>query len=148
MPAKAALTRKKRKARPRDKVKYYDDPVKLGRRLRRTREDAGLSQRELSFTGCSAAYISRIEKGERIPSLQLIREFAVRLDVPERYISHGELKDRAPRANLSKRTAMLVRQFGDVPIYKIRLLAKLSKLDGQDLQMLVALTERFQPRGE
>jgi predicted transcriptional regulator len=66
--------------RKRQRVKYFDDPILLGRRLRETREEAGLSQRELSFPGCTAAYISRIEKGERVPSLELIREFAVRLD--------------------------------------------------------------------
>lgn len=76
--------------RRREKVKYYDDQVALGRRLRQTREAAGLSQRELSFPGCTAAYISRIEKGERIPSLQLIREFAVRLGVTEEFIAHGD----------------------------------------------------------
>jgi tetratricopeptide (TPR) repeat protein len=75
--------------RQREKVKYYDDPVALGRRLRETRDAAGLSQRELSFPGCTAAYISRIEKGERVPSLQLIREFAARLGVSEQFISHG-----------------------------------------------------------
>lgn len=76
--------------RRREKVKYFDDPVALGRRLRETRESAGFSQRELSFPGCTAAYISRIEKGERVPSLQLIREFAARLSVTEEFISHGE----------------------------------------------------------
>jgi tetratricopeptide (TPR) repeat protein len=74
---------------PRAKVKYYDDPVLVGRRLREIRETAGLSQRELSFPGCTAAYISRIEKGERIPSLQLIREFSARLGVSEQFIAHG-----------------------------------------------------------
>jgi tetratricopeptide (TPR) repeat protein len=76
--------------RRREKVKYYDDPVALGRRLRETRESAGQSQRELSFPGCTAAYISRIEKGERVPSLQLIREFASRLGVTEEFIAHGD----------------------------------------------------------
>jgi tetratricopeptide (TPR) repeat protein len=83
--------------RKRQRVSYFDDPVQLGRRLRETREAAGLSQRELSFPGCTAAYISRIEKGERVPSLQLIREFAARLGVTEAFISHGEhgTRDRA-----------------------------------------------------
>lgn len=76
--------------RRRQRVKYYDDQVALGRRLRQTREAAGLSQRELSFPGCTAAYISRIEKGERVPSLQLIREFAARLGVTEDFIAHGD----------------------------------------------------------
>ena len=86
--------------RRREKVKYYDDPVALGRRLRETRESAGFSQRELSFPGCTAAYISRIEKGERVPSLQLIREFASRLGVTEEFIAHGSHgpKNRAATA--------------------------------------------------
>ncbi len=85
---------------PRQKVKYYDDPVRLGRRLRETREAAGMSQRELSFPGCTAAYISRIEKGERAPSLQLIREFAARLGVGEHFISYGVHDQRGPQANI------------------------------------------------
>src|SRR6266536_5351171 len=55
---------------PRQKVKYYDDPVRLGRRLRETREAAGMSQRELSFPGCTAAYISRIRSEEHTSELQ------------------------------------------------------------------------------
>jgi transcriptional regulator with XRE-family HTH domain len=75
--------------RKRQRIGYFDDPVLLGRRLRETREKAGFSQRELSFPGCTAAYISRIEKGERVPSLQLIREFATRLGVSEEFIARG-----------------------------------------------------------
>ena len=68
----------------------------VGRRLREIRETSGLSQRELSFPGCTAAYISRIEKGERIPSLQLIREFSARLGVSEQFISHGVHEPNVP----------------------------------------------------
>jgi tetratricopeptide (TPR) repeat protein len=85
--------------RKRQRVQYYDDPVLLGRRLRETREAAGMSQRELSFPGCTAAYISRIEKGERVPSLQLIREFATRLGVTEQFISHGSHAPRQPASS-------------------------------------------------
>ena len=68
---------------------YADDPVLVGRRLRSAREAAGLSQRALSFPGCTAAYISRIEAGERWPSLQLLREFAHRLGVTEEFLAFG-----------------------------------------------------------
>ena len=68
---------------------YADDPVLVGRRLRSAREAAGLSQRALSFPGCTAAYISRIEAGERLPSLQLLREFAHRLGVTEEFLAFG-----------------------------------------------------------
>jgi tetratricopeptide (TPR) repeat protein len=57
--------------------------------LKDARERAGLSQRQLSFSGCSPAYISRIESGDRIPSLQLLRELGKRLGVSEDYLATG-----------------------------------------------------------
>src|ERR1700704_2608734 len=74
----------------RDRIPHYDDPVEVGRRLHEAREAAGLSQRELAFPGCSAAYISRIERGARIPSLQVMRELARRIDITEGELAHGE----------------------------------------------------------
>src|SRR5919204_2514548 len=68
---------------------YVDDPVALGERLKTAREHAGLSQRQLAFPGCSAVYISRIERGERVPSLQLLRELGRRLGVHEDYLATG-----------------------------------------------------------
>jgi tetratricopeptide (TPR) repeat protein len=65
----------------------------VGRRLREARERAGLSQRQLSFDGCSPAYISRIEAGERIPSLQLLREMGRRLGVSEDWLATGLDRD-------------------------------------------------------
>jgi tetratricopeptide (TPR) repeat protein len=74
---------------PRRKSTHVDDPAAVGRRLREARERAGLSQRQLSFQGCSPAYISRIEAGDRIPSLQLLREMGRRLGVSEDYLATG-----------------------------------------------------------
>lgn len=74
---------------PRRKSTHVDDPAAVGRRLREARERAGISQRQLSFDGCSPAYISRIEAGERIPSLQLLREMGRRLGVSEDYLATG-----------------------------------------------------------
>jgi tetratricopeptide (TPR) repeat protein len=55
-----------------------------------------MSQRQLSFPGCSPAYISRIEAGDRIPSLQLLREMGRRLGVSEDYLATGtERSDEA-----------------------------------------------------
>ena len=78
---------------PRRKSTHVDDPAEVGRRLRDARERAGLSQRQLSFDGCSPAYISRIEAGERIPSLQLLREMGRRLGVSEDWLATGLDRD-------------------------------------------------------
>ena len=74
---------------PRRKSTHVDDPAAVGRRLRDARERSGISQRQLSFEGCSPAYISRIEAGERIPSLQLLREMGRRLGVSEDFLATG-----------------------------------------------------------
>jgi transcriptional regulator with XRE-family HTH domain len=69
---------------------HVDDPAAVGRRLRDARIEAGLSQRQLSFPGCSAAYISRLEAGDRVPSLQLLRKLAQKLNADEQYLATGE----------------------------------------------------------
>ncbi len=87
----------------RARTPHYDDPVAVGRRLYEAREEAGLSQRELAFPGCSAAYISRIERGERIPSLQVMRELARRTGVSEAALAYG-------RESLQSEVARKVRE--------------------------------------
>jgi transcriptional regulator with XRE-family HTH domain len=73
---------------------HVDDPAAVGRRLRDARIEAGLSQRQLSFPGCSAAYISRLEAGDRVPSLQLLRKLAQKLNADEQYLATGEERIR------------------------------------------------------
>ena len=68
---------------------HVDDPKHVARRLRSARESAGLSQRQLSFQGCTPAYISRIESAARVPSLQMINELAGRLGVSAQWLATG-----------------------------------------------------------
>jgi transcriptional regulator with XRE-family HTH domain len=68
---------------------HVDDPAAVGQRLKDARLAAGLSQRQLSFPGCSAAYISRLEAGDRVPSLQLLRKLAAKLNADEQYLATG-----------------------------------------------------------
>ena len=74
---------------PRRPSTHVDDPKLVGERLRAAREKAGLSQGKLAFEGCTTAYISRIEAGTRIPSLQILTELARRLEVPVDYLARG-----------------------------------------------------------
>ena len=68
---------------------HVDNAEAVGRRLKAARLEAGLSQRQLAFPGCSAAYISRLEAGERVPSLQLLRKLAVKLEADEEFLATG-----------------------------------------------------------
>lgn len=74
---------------PRSLTTHIDSPREVGIRLKEARERAGLSQRQLAFPGCTAAYISRIEAGARVPSLQMINELASRLDVSGQWLATG-----------------------------------------------------------
>ena len=74
---------------PRRPSTHVDDPVAVGQRLRQAREAAGLTQRDLSFEGCTPAYVSRIEAGARVPSLQILREFGKRLGVSTDFLATG-----------------------------------------------------------
>ncbi|MGH2995514.1 MAG: helix-turn-helix domain-containing protein [Gaiellaceae bacterium] len=85
---------------PRQKSTHVDDPQAVGERLKAAREQAGLSQRQLAFPGCSPAYISRIESGDRIPSLQLLRELGRRLGVSEDWLATGKADDDKLRGAL------------------------------------------------
>lgn len=71
------------------RANYVEDPAGLGTRLQQARKQAGLTQRDLAFSGCSSGYISRIEAGERVPSLQILRELARRIGVSESFLRTG-----------------------------------------------------------
>jgi tetratricopeptide (TPR) repeat protein len=74
---------------PRSLTTHIDSPREVGNRLKSARLRAGLSQRRLSFPGCTAAYISRLEAGARVPSLQMINQLALRLEVSGQWLATG-----------------------------------------------------------
>jgi tetratricopeptide (TPR) repeat protein len=74
---------------PRQKSDHVDSAAALAHRLREARERAGLSQRALARDICTPAYVSRLEKGERIPSLQLLRRLAARLGADADELASG-----------------------------------------------------------
>lgn len=68
---------------------HVDSAAGVGARLRQARTEAGLRQADLSFPGCTIGYISRIESGDRVPSLQVIRRLAEQLGVSESWLARG-----------------------------------------------------------
>lgn len=98
----------------RGKLKWYDHPRKVGKRVRAAREALGLTQRDLASSNCTPAYVSLIEKGERIPSLQLIREFADQLGVSDEYLARGVSEARKPDRHLGVAEARVALRLGEV----------------------------------
>jgi transcriptional regulator with XRE-family HTH domain len=62
----------------------------VGTRVHALRCEARLTLRDLSFPGCSPAYLSLIERGRRMPSLQVLVELARRLGVSADFLGYGE----------------------------------------------------------
>jgi len=71
----------------------------IGRRIKQLRERKGLSQGDIeAVSGMLRAYISRVEHGHTVPSLETLERFAVALDVPL-YQLFYEGKDAPPGAS-------------------------------------------------
>ena len=57
--------------------------VRLGKRVRALRREAGLSQEELAFrAGMKRSYVSDLERGTRNPSVRALHRLATGLSVP------------------------------------------------------------------
>ena len=65
--------------------------MRIGQRLREIREEKGLSQGDVEHaSGLLRCYISRVERGHTVPSLETLERFAVALDVPLYQLFHAE----------------------------------------------------------
>ena len=71
---------------------------RIGARIRQRRLFLGLTQRQLTsgLTKVTAAYISRIEAGERNPSLGTLIQLGKKLDVTALWLLYGSDKLRCP----------------------------------------------------
>jgi tetratricopeptide (TPR) repeat protein len=84
------------------------DPVTLGQRIKSARLAAGLTQKDLAGDAMSTAYISRIEDGQRRPSVKALERMAhqtgttvAALVVDEPAISNAELQLALDHAELA-----------------------------------------------
>lgn len=66
----------------------------MGRRLRKLRLEAGLSQQALAEGICTSAYVSHLEAGKRRPSDELLEKLAERLETTAEHLVTG----RSPHA--------------------------------------------------
>ncbi|MFZ0962906.1 MAG: helix-turn-helix transcriptional regulator [Terriglobia bacterium] len=123
----------------------------IGTRLRFLREEKGLSQGDVEkATGLLRCYISRLENGHTIPSLETLERFAAALDVPLFklfYSGEGEpptpnlfpresLDDLAARPGKAGEEARFLLQFKNL----------LAKLGEPDRDVLLTLAKKLATR--
>jgi len=125
--------------------------MSIGTRLRKIREGKGLSQGAIEkSTGLLRCYISRIENGHTIPSLETLERFAGALDVPLYklfYLEEGEssasnplhrksLDDLAVQPGKAGQDARFMLQFRNV----------MGQLGDPDRDVVLALAKKLATR--
>jgi len=123
----------------------------IGTKLRSLREEKGLSQGDIEkSTGLLRCYISRIENGHTIPSLETLERFAGALDIPLYklfYSGDGE----APTPNLLPRRSQdeLADQPGEAgeeARFMLQLKNVIARLGDPDRDVVLTLAKKLATR--
>lgn len=122
----------------------------VGERIRQLRESKKMSQGDIEKrTGLLRCYISRVENGHTVPSIETIEKLAAALEIPlYRFFYEGikaaqvpEVLGRAGSSSAARRGnaegAKFLRQLGKY----------LAKLEPRKLQMLIVIANRMASRG-
>jgi transcriptional regulator with XRE-family HTH domain len=120
----------------------------IGPRLRQLRDQKGLSQGDIeNSTGMLRGYISRVENGHTVPSLETLVRFAAALDVPfyQLFIA-GEEAPSTPHLTPRKSLEELVEEGGTAGhdarfLLKLRTLA--TRIGQPDREVLLTLARKL-----
>lgn len=112
----------------------------IGERIRTIREAKALSQGDIERrTGLLRCYISRVEHGHTVPSIQSLEKFAQALEVPV-YALFYEGEEPPAVAALSAEAVALQKEKSST---LGRLVELVQKLTAQDKQFLIRTAERL-----
>ena len=122
--------------------------MQIGERLRQLREQKGLSQGDIEqASGLLRCYISRVEHGHTVPSLETLERFAAALDLPlYRLFYTGE--DTPPSPNLTPRKSLEElaedpSNMGSEARFLLRLKGVISKIAESDRPFLVDFARKL-----
>jgi len=122
----------------------------IGTRLKKLREEKNLSQGDIEKrTGLLRCYISRVENGHTVPSIETLERLAAALEIPL-YQLFYEGDEPPPLPNLSKRRsteelALDAEQEKELRFFeKVRRL--LTRIDEKDRQLLLYMAQKLASR--
>jgi len=104
----------------------------IGQRLKRLRSERGLNQSEIAGPGVGSAYVSRIEDGERTPSLAALRQLATKLGVTLEQLETGREIPLALEREYQLASAELALALGGEHAAAERTLRRLAGADARD----------------
>jgi transcriptional regulator with XRE-family HTH domain len=122
----------------------------IGTRLRRLREDKNLSQGDIEErTGLLRCYISRVENGHTVPSLETLERLASALEIPL-YQLFYEGEGPPPLPNLSKRQSTEDLARNEETDKELRFFDKVrrltAKIDDRERQLLLYMAQKLASR--
>ena len=122
----------------------------IGKRLRQLREELTLSQGDIEKrTGLLRCYISRVENGHTVPSLETLERLAAALQIPL-YQLFYEGEAPPPLTNLSERcsTEELAQddEQGDELKFMEKVKELLSRINARDRQLLLYVAQKLASR--
>ncbi len=122
----------------------------IGTRLRKLREDKKLSQGDIEErTGLLRCYISRVENGHTVPSLETLERLASALEIPL-YQLFYEGEDAPALPNLSKRQTTEELVLDEESEKELRFFEKVRRLttriDDKDRQLLLYMAQKLASR--
>jgi transcriptional regulator with XRE-family HTH domain len=126
-------------------------PMLIGSRLRQLREQKQMSQGDIEERiGLLRCYISRVENGHTVPSLETLERFAAVLDVPLYQLFYpGEeappTPSLTPRKTLEEITAENGAMEGDAQ-FLVKLTTVLTRLAEPDRDVVLSLAKRLATR--
>jgi transcriptional regulator with XRE-family HTH domain len=122
----------------------------IGIRLKKLREDKSLSQGDIEKrTGLLRCYISRVENGHTVPSLETLERLAAALEIPlYQLFFEGDAEPTLPNLSRRRTTEELVldeEQEKELRFYeKVKRL--LMKIDEKDRQLLLYMAQKLAGR--
>jgi transcriptional regulator with XRE-family HTH domain len=122
----------------------------IGTRLRKLREEKKLSQGDIEErTGLLRCYISRVENGHTIPSIETLERLSSALDIPL-YQLFYEGDEPPPLPNLSKRKTTEELVTDEESRKELRFFEKvqrlLARINEKDRQLLLYMAQKLANR--
>ena len=123
----------------------------IGTRLRSLREERKLSQGDIEKrTGLLRCYISRVENGHTVPSIETLEKLAAALEIPL-YQLFYEGDEPPPLPNLSKRASTEELALDEATVKENRFFEKvrrlLSKIQNErDRQLVLYMAQKLASR--
>ncbi len=122
----------------------------IGTRLRSLREERKFSQGDIEKrTGLLRCYVSRVENGHTVPSIETLEKLAAALEIPL-YQLFYEGEEPPPLPNLSKRTSaeelVLDAEAQKENRFFLKVRRLLGKIDERDRQLLLYMAQKLASR--